>query len=178
MLEQRLQQQFFESADLLYQAAEPLARPLADAAQLLLGCITGGGKLLVSGGPLAEHFAALCTEGFERDRPPLAALALAPARAVNALGGLGLPGDVLLWVDAQAPQVQAMAALQAAHGKDMSVVALVGGQAAWREALTDTDVLIAVPHERSARVMEMQLIMLHALADAVDLQLMGELEPT
>ena len=36
MIEQRIQQQFFESADLLYQAAEQLARPLAMAAQMVV----------------------------------------------------------------------------------------------------------------------------------------------
>ena len=43
MLEQRIQQQFFESADLQYQTAESLARPIADAAQALIGCVTAGG---------------------------------------------------------------------------------------------------------------------------------------
>ena len=52
MLEQRLQQQLFESADLLYQAAEPLAGPLEQAVQTLLGCLTAGGKLLLTGGAL------------------------------------------------------------------------------------------------------------------------------
>ena len=33
MLEPRIQQHFFEGADLLYQVAENLSRPLADAAQ-------------------------------------------------------------------------------------------------------------------------------------------------
>ena len=49
MLEQRIQQQFFDSADLQYQTAESLGRPIAEAAQALIGCITGGGKLLVGG---------------------------------------------------------------------------------------------------------------------------------
>jgi len=49
MLEQRIQQQFFDSADLKYQAAEALARPIAEAVQAVLGCITGGGKVLVCG---------------------------------------------------------------------------------------------------------------------------------
>ena len=49
MLEQRIQQQFFESADLQYQAAEQLARPIAEAAAALLAALTGGGKVLVGG---------------------------------------------------------------------------------------------------------------------------------
>ena len=42
MLEQRIQQQFFDSADLKYQSAEVLARHLAEAASALYGAITGG----------------------------------------------------------------------------------------------------------------------------------------
>jgi len=33
MLEQRIQQQFFDIADLQYQSAQALSRPIADAAQ-------------------------------------------------------------------------------------------------------------------------------------------------
>ena len=46
----------------------------------------------------------------------------------------------------------------------------------WRPLLAETDVLVAVPHPRAARVTETHLLMLHCLCDAVDLQLMGELE--
>lgn len=175
MLEQRIQQQFFDSADLLYQVAEPLARPLADALQAIVGSITSGGKLLIAGSALAPHAAALFVEGFERERPPLAAVALAgdptPLRA------LGLPGDVLLLLDDRLTEAAALAWVEAAHGKDMSVVALTGAAPGWRTALAETDVLVAVPHERASRVRELHLLMLHALADALDLQLMGEQDP-
>jgi len=99
MLEQRIQQQFFESADLKYQSAETLARPVAEAAQALLGAITGGGKVLVfaagAASSLAPHFAQLLVGRYERERPPLAALALG-AQAAQQVRALGLPGDVLL----------------------------------------------------------------------------------
>ena len=80
MLEQRIQQQFFDSADLKYAAAELLARPIADAVQALMGCITAGGKVLVcgNGGSAADaqHFAAEFVGRFERERPGLVAIAL------------------------------------------------------------------------------------------------------
>jgi D-sedoheptulose 7-phosphate isomerase len=177
MLEQRIQQQFFESADLLYQAAEPLARPLDAAAQALLGCITGGGKLLVAGGALARLFAALCVRGFERERPPLAAVAIDDQAMVGALQALGAPGDVLLLLAAPGDdESELRRVVREAHDKEMVVVALGPAAAGWHDALAETDVWIAVPHERAARVRELQLLMLHALADAVDMQLMGELE--
>ena len=43
----------------------------------------------------------------------------------------------------------------------------------WPSLLRDTDVWIAVPHERRARVQELHLLALHALCDAIDIQLLG-----
>lgn len=180
MLEQRIQQQFFDSADLQYQTAELLARPIAEAVNAVVGAITAGGKVMLcghdGGQALAQHGAASLVGRFERERPPLAAVALkADAREVQALG---LPGDVLIVLDPSARATEATLALVgAAHGKDMSVVLIAGQDAgALRETLSETDVLIAVPHERMARVMETHLLVLHALCDAVDMQLMGEQE--
>jgi D-sedoheptulose 7-phosphate isomerase len=65
--------------------------------------------------------------------------------------------------------------VQAAHAKDMTVVALTGRDAGGLAAqLGETDVHIAVPHERAARVFEVHALVLHCLCDAVDLQLLGE----
>ncbi|MDP1693399.1 MAG: SIS domain-containing protein [Burkholderiaceae bacterium] len=180
MLEQRIQQQFFESADLLSQTAEALSKPIADAVQALLGCITAGGKLMLCGiGPaaaLAQHGAALMVGRFERERPGLAALAVGGETEVQALGA---PGDVLLAISTASPAPALLAAVQAAQAKEMTVVALTGRDAAGLlERLSETDVHIAVPHERAARIHEAHTLVLHCLCDAVDLQLLGEQEPT
>lgn len=193
MLEQRIQQQFFESADLLYQAAETLAKPVADAAQAVVGCLTGGGKLLLAGlGPsaaAAQHAAAHLVARFERDRPGLAALALSAdaivlthllnetgaeqvfAKQVQALGN---PGDALLVIAADDRIAALKAAVEAAHAKDMTVIALTGKTSGLAAHLAETDVHIAVPHERAVRVQELHTLALHCLCDAVDLQLLGE----
>ncbi len=180
MLEQRIQQQFFESADLLSQTAEALSKPIADAAQTLLGCITAGGKVMLCGsGPavaLAQHGAALMIGRFERERPGLAALAVAGEIEVQALGA---PGDVLLAISTGGPAPALAAAVQAAQAKEMTVVALTGRDAAGLlSRLSETDVLIAVPHDRAARIHEVHALVLHCLCDAVDLQLLGEQDPT
>lgn len=191
MLEQRIQQQFFDSADLQYQTAESLSRPIAEAAQALIGCITAGGKLLVGGvggaAALAQHFCAALVDRFERERPGLAAIALAsdgvlPTRLApqqvfaKQVQALGQGGDVLLLLAGPANDAALEAAIAAAHARDMCVVLLGGasGAAALHGSLKETDVLLAVPHERAARVLEMQLLVLHCLCDAVDVQLMGE----
>jgi phosphoheptose isomerase len=62
MVEQRIQQQFFESADLQYRAADVLTRPIAEGTAALLAAITSGGKVMVAGAgagaALAPHASA------------------------------------------------------------------------------------------------------------------------
>jgi D-sedoheptulose 7-phosphate isomerase len=182
MLEQRIQQHFFDGADLQYQSAELLARPIAAAVGALLSALTGGGKVMVcgsgAGSALARHTARLLSGHFERERPPLAALALddGASAQVQQVRALGLPGDVLLFIDDG--EGQSTRVISAAQAKDMTIVVLAGrGAQAFGELLAETDVLVAVPHERAARVAELQLLALHCLCDAVDFQLMGDPSP-
>jgi D-sedoheptulose 7-phosphate isomerase len=197
MLEQRIQQHFFESADLQYQAADLLGRPIAEAAQAVVAGLTSGGRLYVAGfGPaagLAQLMASQMLGRFERDRPGLATLALgtdgatlaalAPAGDLDAVLArqvetLGQPGDLLLLIDPDGDRLGLHAVAQAAQGKEMTVIALTGRQGSMlREALGETDVVISVPHDRRARVLEIQLLVLHCLCDAIDLQLLGEMDP-
>ncbi len=199
MLQQRIQQHFFDSADLQYAAAETLGRPIADAAQALVGCLTAGGKALAcdcgASAGVTRHFVAALVDRFERDRPGLAAVALGADAALSGLRGgsggsdvddgappfarqvqaLGAPGDVLLVAGAGGTIAPLLAAIRAAHAREMTVIVLGGHDAArWRDVLTDTDVWIGVPHERAARVREVHLLVVHCLCDAVDLLLLGE----
>jgi D-sedoheptulose 7-phosphate isomerase len=198
MLEQRIQQQFFDSADLKYAAAEILAKPIADAVNTVVGCITAGGKVLAcgNGGSAsdAQHFAAEFVGRFERERPGLAAIALTTDTSIlTAVGNdydfnsifskqvqaLGSPGDVLLAITTSGNSANVLAAVDAAKAKDMTVIALTGrGGGKMRERLGETDVHICVPHERTARIQEVHILVLHCLCDAVDLQLLGEQENT
>jgi D-sedoheptulose 7-phosphate isomerase len=194
MLEQRIQQQFFDSADLKYAAAEVLSKPTADAAHTIVTCITSGGKILScgNGGSAADaqHFAAEFVGRFERERPGLAAIALTTDTSIltaiandysfqeifaKQVQALGSPGDVLLAISTSGSSANVVAAIEAAHAKDMTVIALTGHQGGKiKEMLSDTDVHICVPHERTARIQEVHLLVLHCLCDAVDLQLLGE----
>jgi len=182
MLEQRIQQHFFDGADLKYQSAELLARPIAEAAAAMLAALTNGGKVMVcgtgAGVALAPYLARLFTGRFERNRPPLAAMALAvePSQQAQQVRALGLPGDVLLFIDDA--EGNSTAVVPAAQAKDMTIVVLAGrSAAAFNELLAETDVLVALPHERSARIAELQLLVLHCLCDAVDFQLLGDQTP-
>ena len=133
MLEQRIQQQFFESADLKYQSAEVLGRPIEDAATALVGGLTAGGRVLAAGlgasASLAHMVVTALIGCFERDRPGLAALAIvadgsvlsvAPSASsfdavlARQIETLGQPGDVLLLMDAEGDHPALLAAVRAA----------------------------------------------------------------
>jgi len=196
MLEQRIQQQFIDSADLQYQWAQASARPIAEGVQALLASVTGGGKVLICGNgassALAQYLAALLVGGLERQRPELPALALgadtatltAAARRGEYADGfaaqvraLGSAGDVLLLLSPDGNAANLVRAAQAAHERDMSLIALTGRNGGeLGRLLRETDVHICVPHERTPRIHEAHLLVLHCLCDGLDLQLLGDEE--
>lgn len=198
MLEQRIEQHFIDSADLKYQSAQALSKAVAAGVQALVACVTGGGKVLAcgNGGSAADaqHFAAEFVGRYERERPGLAAIALTTdssiltavandydfeqvfARQVRALGQAG---DALLAISTSGNSASVLAAIEAAHERDMVVLALSGkGGGKLTPTLRETDVHVCVPHERTARIQEVHLLVLHCLCDGVDFQLLGEQDPT
>lgn len=192
MLDLRIQQHFIDSADLHYQVAETLAKPVDAAVQSVLASVTGGGKVLVGGlgasTALAQYLVNLLIGGFERERPGLAAVCLSSdalmatrwsdglAMAKQVLA-LGQTGDVLVLISTDGGESALVQAAQAAHEREMSVVALTGhlGGPLARQ-LRETDVHVCVPHERPARICEVQQLVLHCLCDGIDTQLLGEQE--
>ena len=196
MLEQRIEQHFIDSADLKYQSAQVLSKPIAAAIQAILASVTSGGKVLAcgNGGSAADaqHFAAEFVGRYERERPELAAIALTTdssiltaiandydfnvifSKQVRAFGGAG---DVLLALSTSGNSGNVLAAIEAAHEREMTVVALTGRSGGKiTHVLRETDVHICVPHERTARIQEVHLLVLHCICDGVDAQLLGDQE--
>lgn len=196
MLQQRIEQHFIDSADLKYQAAQVLSKPIAAAVQAVLACVTNGGKVLIcgNGGSAADaqHFAAEFVGRFERERPELGAIALTTDSSIltaiandydynvvfsRQVRALGQPGDVLIAISTSGNSANVLAAIEAAHDREMVVIGLTGRNGGkMASALRDTDVHICVPHERTARIQEVHLLTLHCICDAVDHQLLGEQE--
>jgi D-sedoheptulose 7-phosphate isomerase len=193
MLLQRIQQQFIYTADLKYQCAQSLAPVVEAAIGAVLACVTGGGKVLSCGnGPsaaAAQHFAASFVGRYDRERPELAAFSLSAdaavltgiandfdARAIfsRQVRALGQAGDVLLALSTSGNSANMIAAIEAAHERDMSVVALTGARGGrLAQLLRDTDVHVCVPHELPARILEVHHLVLHCICDGVDAQLLG-----
>lgn len=196
MLEQRIQQHFIDSADLKYQSAQSLSKPIAAAVQAVLACVTSGGKVLAcgNGGSAADaqHFSAEFVGRFERERPELGAIALTTDTSIltavaNDYGydhvfskqvrALGQAGDVLVALSTSGNSASILAAVAAAHEREMTVVAFTGrGGGKMGQVLRETDVHICVPHERTARIQEVHILSLHCICDGVDAQLLGDQE--
>jgi D-sedoheptulose 7-phosphate isomerase len=194
MNHQRIVAHFHESAELKIQAAAELAQPIAQAVELLFTALSNGNKILAcgNGGSAADcqHFAAELVGRFERERLPLPAMALTTDTSIlTAIGNdysfrdiftkqvqaFGQPGDVLLALSTSGNSPNVVAAVEAALERDMRVVALTGkGGGAMTRMLTDMDVLICVPHERTARIQEVHLLTIHCLCDGIDVALFGE----
>lgn len=194
MLEQRIEQHFIDSADLKYHAAQVLSKPISAAIAAVLASVTSGGKVLAcgNGGSAADaqHFAAEFVGRFERERPELGAIALTTDSSIltavandysyeqifaKQVRALGQSGDVLLAITTSGSSPNVLAAIQAAHERDMTVVALTGkGGGKMGQALRETDVHICVPHDRTARIQEVHLLAIHCICDGVDVQLLGD----
>jgi D-sedoheptulose 7-phosphate isomerase len=194
MNHQRIVAHFHESAELKIQAASELAQPIAQAVELLFTALSNGNKILAcgNGGSAADcqHFAAELVGRFERERLPLPAIALTTDTSIlTAVGNdysfrdiftkqvqaFGQPGDVLLALSTSGNSANVVAAVEAALERDMRIVALTGkGGGAMTRMLTDMDVHICVPHDRTARIQEVHLLTIHCLCDGIDVALFGE----
>ena len=138
----------------------------------------------------SQHFAAEFVGRFERERPGLAAVSLATDTSIiTAVGNdydynqifskqveaLGHPGDVLLAISTSGNSGSVVAAMRAAHELGVAVVALTGrGGGKMAEHLAPGDVHVCVPHERTMRIQEVHLLVLHCLCDGIDSRLFGE----
>jgi D-sedoheptulose 7-phosphate isomerase len=184
----RVRQHFEASIKVKQAAMAELAPRIVTAADTLYAALRAGGKVLScgNGGSAgdSQHFSSEMLNRFELERPGLAAIALTTdtstltsiandydysqvfSRQVFALGN---SGDVLLAISTSGNSANVLAAVAAAHDKDMRVIALTGSSGGRiRDMLTTGDVEICVPAVSTARIQEVHLLVIHCLCDLVD----------
>ena len=193
-MEAQVASHFADSARLKQESARVLAAPIARAISLMCASLKAGGKILAcgNGGSAADaqHFAAELVNRFERERPPLAGLALTTdSSALTAIGNdygyervfekqlraLGRKGDVLLAISTSGNSANVIAAMRAARELGLRIVALTGnGGGKMAANLGADDVHVCVPHTRTIRIQEVHLLALHCICDGIDTQFFGD----
>lgn len=191
--EARIRQHFSDSIATKQAAVESLTPVILRAAMAMADCLQDNHKMLScgNGGSAgdAQHFSSEMLNRFEMERPGLPAVALTTdsstltsiandyayqdvfAKQVRALGQ---PGDILLAISTSGNSANVVRAIEAAHERDMTVVALTGrdgGEMANR--LAERDIEIRVPATSTARIQECHLVVIHCLCDLIDQQLFG-----
>ncbi len=190
----RIKQNFQDSISTKQLSADLLAEPLATAAQMITQCLLGGGKILScgNGGSAgdAQHFSSEMLNRFEMERPGLPAVALTTDSSTltsiandysyeqvfsKQVSALGQQGDILLAISTSGNSTNVNWAIEAAHEREMQVIALSGKQGGdMAPLLTPDDAEIRVPSDSTARIQEVHLLAIHCICDLVDHQLLGQ----
>ena len=192
-LEERISNHFTESIETKQSSMEELVIPIQHAGKCIVRSVLNEGKILScgNGGSAgdAQHFSAELLNRFEKERPGLPAIALSTDSSTltaiandynyneifaKQVSALGQSNDVLLAISTSGNSVNVIEAIKAAHDRKMSVVALTGRDGgALAGQLREKDVEIRVPSNRTARVQEVHLVVIHCLCDFIDTQLFG-----
>src|SRR5690606_620385 len=141
----RMTSHFDDAVDAFRASARELAPALAAAVDLMFGALTNNARILAcgNGGSAADaqHFVAELVGRFERDRLPLAGIALNTDTSImTAVGNdysfnavferqvaaLGQPGDILVAISTSGNSPNVLRAIEAAHERDMQIIALTG----------------------------------------------------
>lgn len=190
----RIIQQFNDSIQAKQQAMNAVAPGIAHAAEAMTRAMLNEHKVLScgNGGSAADaqHFSSEMLNRFEMERPGLPAIALTTDSSTitsiandyqfddifsKQIRALGQPGDILLAISTSGNSTNIINAIQAAHDRDMVVVALNGRDGGMISGLLiNQDVEIRVPAMSTARIQEVHILIIHCLCDLIDHQLLGQ----
>ncbi|HBH10827.1 MAG: phosphoheptose isomerase [Legionellales bacterium] len=191
---QRVKNNFLESIQIKTESLEKLAPRIADAAGVMASCLLDNHKIMAcgNGGSAADaqHFSSEMLNRFEMERPGLPAIALTTDSSTltsiandyqyadiysKQILALGQKQDILLAISTSGESDNIIHAIDAAHDRNMIVIALTGkdgGQI--RDLVNANDIEICVPAKSTARIQEVHIMIIHSLCDLIDLQLLGQ----
>lgn len=192
-IEDNVRQRFGLLIESMIAAADEYSSLVAKAGQRLVDSLLADGKILIAGhGPSCAnglHFAVALLNRFDVERPALPAIDLTSYMAMatgcaqdspneQALSrqilALGQPQDLLVLLTTSGQAISLLHAVEAAHEKGMSVIALTGfdgGALATQLGLNDIE--IRVQRNQAAHIREIHLCLLHGLCDVIDHALFG-----
>lgn len=182
---------FSESLRVAQDSLPTIGKPIVQAAQTMSDAIANGGKILIcgNGGSAADaqHFSGEMLGRFMGERRSLPALTLTTdGSALTAIGndyefdqifarqvsGLGQTGDVLFGITTSGNSGNIVAAIIAAHQKNMTCVILNGNDGGKIPALlNNNDIEIRVMDACTPHVQEVHGIVVHCICHLIDSQL-------
>ncbi len=189
----RISNHFRDSIETKKRAQDDLVATIQHAGNLMVNILLNEGKILScgNGGSAADaqHFSAELLNRFEKERPGLPAVALTTdSSTLTAIANdysykqvfskqvlaIGRSNDLLLAISTSGNSDNVIEAINAAHDRDMSVITLTGKDGgAIAKILDQKDIEIRAPSERTARIQEVHLVVIHCLCDFIDTKLFG-----
>lgn len=177
----------------LHRCQEELPELITNASELMVQCLLTDRKILTCGNGgsanLAQQFASKMLNRFERERPALPAISLCSDTSTltsisndysyneifsKQIRAIGHDGDILLAISSSGNSASIIQAIQAAHDRNMQVIALTGKDGGdCTRLLHHEDIEIRVPSQSTPRVQESHLTIVHALCDLIDRQIFG-----
>jgi len=192
-MDQQVISLFHQSIEAKMQVGEQLAPLIAEASEMIVHALVNENKLLMCGNgsnsAIAQIFSANLINRFENERPGLPAITLgtdvtsqsAIANTSNynevyakQIRAIGQPGDLLVVISNSGKPSNLIQAVQAAHDRDMTVVALTGEDGGDISSLLDVnDIELQVQLESRPRIHEVHLLTVFCLCKLIDQQLFG-----
>ena len=187
-MHERITRHFSDSIDAKIRSADCLPPLIAKAAEVMVQSILDDGKILAcgNGGSAgdAQHFVSEQLNRYDRERPSLPALSLcADSLTMTSIANdasyndifskqiraLGHQGDVLLAISTDGNCPNIVKSIQAAHDRDIQVIALTGADGGdMARLLHPEEIEIRVPDHSPQRIQEVHTLVIHCLCDLID----------
>jgi len=167
------------------EALEAMREPILSAAEMLRGCLGGGGKVLLfgNGGSAADaqHWAAELTGRYLKERPGQAAISLTTdTSALTAIANdygydrvferqveaLARQGDVAVGISTSGSSPNVLRALRRAKSLGCGTVALLGRDGG--VIAPETDVALVYPAHDTPRIQEFHAVLVHVLCALIE----------
>lgn len=165
-----------------------LSGQIAAAANAIYSCFENGGKLMIcgNGGSAADaqHLSSELLNRYQRERRELPGIALTTdASTLSSIGNdydfgqifskqitaLAQPGDMLMVITTSGNSDNILNAVQAAHDKSVSCIALNGkGGGELGKQLSSADINIVVTSDVTARIQEVHGLIIHSICELID----------
>jgi D-sedoheptulose 7-phosphate isomerase len=192
----RVKDLFNESIKTLDDSRDLISIPIINAANAITDALLQEKKVLTCGNgesaSLSLQFSSHMLNRFQIERPGLPCISLsADTSTITSIANdsqfaeifskqiraIGHKGDVLLTISNQLEPHNIIHAIDAAHDREMTVIALTGHEGGQLSDLFEKkDIEIRVPSWSTARIHETHLLVIHLICELIDQNLLGNEE--